>query len=176
MEEVWPENEPHGLAVESLAAQKAEPISHEHPEALTLGADTVVVLEGEVLGKPRSEAEARSMLERLSGATHTVYTGLALLHPSSGRRLTAHEATQVTFSELSDDEIARYVETGSPMDKAGAYGIQDDYGALFISRIEGDYYNVVGLPLQRLYRMLTSHFADLMGASIRKTEFAESDP
>jgi septum formation protein len=104
------------------------------------------------------------MLRRLSGATHTVYTGLALVHPPSGRRVTAHEATAVTFAPLSDDEIARYVATGAPLDKAGAYGIQDDHGALFIARIEGDYYNVVGLPLHRLYRVLRAYFADLLDA------------
>ena len=163
VEEVWPENEPPGAAVESIALQKAKPVSLAHPEALTLGADTVVVLEGEVLGKPGSEAEAHAMLDRLSGGTHTVYTGLALLHPSSGRSITDHEATQVTFAELDDGEITRYVATGSPMDKAGAYGIQDDYGAFFVSRIDGDFYNVVGLPLHCLYRMLTEHFADLLG-------------
>ena len=145
-------------------------ISHDHPEALTLGADTVVLLNGEVLGKPRSEAEARSMLGRLSGATHTVCTGLALLHPSSGRSVTGNEATQVTFAELSDEEIAGYVATGSPMDKAGAYGIQDDYGALFVSSIDGDYHNVVGLPLHRLYRMLTQHFADLMSPTVPQAD------
>ena len=164
VEEVWPENEPPGKAVESLALQKAQPVALDHPEALTLGADTVVVLQDEVLGKPRTETEARAMLRRLSGATHTVYTGLALLHPASGRAVANHEATEVTFAELSDGEIARYVATGSPMDKAGAYGIQDDHGALFVSRIDGDYYNVVGLPLHRLYRMLTEHFADLLEA------------
>lgn len=165
VEEIWPENESPDAAVESIALQKAKPVSLAHPEALTFGADTVVVLEGEVLGKPHSETEARAMLHRLSGATHTVYTGLALLHPSSGRSVTDHEATQVTFAELEGGEITRYVATGSPMDKAGAYGIQDDYGALFVSRIDGDFYNVVGLPLHRLYRMLTEHFADLMEPS-----------
>ena len=165
VEEVWPENEPPGAAVESIALQKANPVSLAHPEALTLGADTVVVLEGEVLGKPGSKEEARAMLCRLSGATHTVYTGLALLHPSSERSVTDHEATQVTFAELDDDEITRYVATRSPMDKAGAYGIQDDYGAFFVARIHGDFYNVVGLPLHRLYQMLTEHFADLLGTS-----------
>lgn len=162
MEEVWPEGETPSVAVEALACQKAESVSGDDPEALTLGADTVVILGDEVLGKPEAVGHAVSMLRRLSGATHTVYTGLALLHPASGRSVTDHSATLVTFDELSDDEIARYVATGSPMDKAGAYGIQDDYGALFVSRIEGDYYNVVGLPLHLLYRMLVQNFDDLL--------------
>lgn len=161
-DERWPEGEAPGTAVERLALEKAEAVAHAAPEALTLGADTVVVLEGTVLGKPADPEEARRMLRRLSGATHTVYTGLALVHPASGRRVTAHETTAVTFAPLTEDEIARYVATGAPLDKAGAYGIQDDAGALFVTRIEGDYYNVVGLPLHRLYRLLTAHFADLL--------------
>ena len=145
-----------------LALQKALDVGRSHPESLTLGADTVVVLDGEVLGKPSTTAEAAFMLSRLSGMTHTVYTGLALAHPSSKRHATLHEATDVTFSRLNTDEINRYVATGSPMDKAGAYGIQDDYGAFFVAGIRGDYYNVVGLPLHRMYRMLSEHFGDLI--------------
>lgn len=102
------------------------------------------------------------MLRALQARTHTVYTGLALLHPASNRARTVVEATQVTFCALSDREIEHYVATGAPMDKAGAYGIQDDLGAVFVERIEGDYYNVVGLPLQRLYRLLRDEFADLI--------------
>jgi septum formation protein len=161
-EEVWPDGLAPAEGAERLAHEKAEPVAAEAPDALTLGADTVVVLGGAVLGKPANPDEARAMLRRLSGATHTVYTGIALLHPSSGRAVTAHEATAVTFAPLTEDEVARYVATGSPLDKAGAYGIQDDHGALFVARIEGDYYNVVGLPLHRLYRVLRADFADLL--------------
>ena len=164
-EEVWPAGLAPAEAVERLALEKASE-GAEQPEqppgALTLGADTVVVLHGDVLGKPRDAADAARMLRRLSGATHTVYTGLALVHPASGRAATAHEATAVTFAPLSDAEIARYVATGAPLDKAGAYGIQDDHGALFVARVEGDYYNVVGLPLHRLYRLLREAFGDLL--------------
>lgn len=159
----WDAAAPPAQLVEQLALMKASPVAAAHPDALTLGADTVVVLDDTILGKPNDAAEARATLRRLSGATHAVYTGLALLHDASGRRVTTHECTNVTFAPLSDDEIARYVVTGSPLDKAGAYGIQDDYGALFVSRIEGDYYNVVGLPLHRLYQTLRQHFADLLG-------------
>jgi len=148
--------------VEQLALEKARAVAARFPEALTLGADTIVVLDGDVLNKPADEAEARAMLRRLSGRTHTVYTGVALVHPASQREVVDYEATQVTFAPLTDAEIDAYVATGSPLDKAGAYGIQDDYGAVFIRRIEGDYYNVVGLPLHRLYRMLRNHFADLI--------------
>lgn len=149
-------------AVKSIAARKVAAVAASRPDALTLGADTVVVLDGEVLGKPADAVEATAMLRRLSGRTHTVYTGLALSHPTSRRAVQAHEATAVTFADLSEHEIAAYVQTGSPLDKAGAYGIQDDLGALFVARIDGDYYNVVGLPLHRLYRLLREHFADLL--------------
>ena len=159
----WDNDLPPAQLVERFARMKAAPVAAAHPDALTLGADTVVVLGGAILGKPSDGADASAMLRRLSGATHTVYTGLALVHGASGRSITTHEATAVTFAPLSDREIARYVATGSPLDKAGAYGIQDDYGALFVARIDGDYYNVVGLPLHRLYRTLHEHFADLLG-------------
>lgn len=161
-EEVWDDTLSPDGAVERIALQKAEVIAPLYPEALTLGADTVVVLEGSVLGKPVDAEEAASMLLRLSGATHTVFSGIALIHPASGRLVTAHAATQVTFSSLSLDEIQRYVATGSPMDKAGSYGIQDDHGALFVERINGDFYNVVGLPLQRLYQTIRTTFEDLL--------------
>lgn len=160
-EQVDPALDPEVL-VRHLAGQKAGAVAARHPEALTLGADTLVVLDGAVLGKPEGPAEARAMLRRLSGRTHTVFTGLALVHPASGRAATAHEATGVTFAPLSDAEIDAYVATGSPLDKAGAYGIQDDLGALFVAGVAGDYYNVVGLPLHRLYQTLRTHFADLL--------------
>lgn len=147
--------------VQQLALQKTQAIAAYNPEALTLGADTIVVLDGAVLGKPTHAKDAVTMLRTLSGRDHTVYTGMALAHPATARTVTAYEATQVTFSHLTDKEIQAYVATGSPMDKAGAYGIQDDLGALFIQRIDGDYYNVVGLPLHRLYRVLSASFGDL---------------
>ncbi len=150
------------VVVERLAQEKAAAVAVHYPAAVTLGADTVVVLDGEILGKPSGPDEAHAMLRRLAGRTHTVYTGIALLHPASGRAVATHAATDVTFGTLDDAEIAAYVDTGSPLDKAGAYGIQDDLGAVFIARIDGDYYNVVGLPLHRLYRTLREQFADLV--------------
>ncbi len=161
-EETTPENGHPADIVQALALEKAEPVSRRFPSALTLGADTVVVHEGVVLGKPEDEAEAHAMLRRLSGETHTVFTGLALLHPASDRRVSACEATRVTFAALSDEEIRTYVASGAPMDKAGAYGIQGDLGAVFVARIEGDFYTVMGLPLHRLYRLLHDHFPDLV--------------
>ncbi len=161
-EEVIPPDADPAELVQSLAVQKARPVAADHPEALTLAADTVVAFDGAILGKPSSREEARRMLRRLSGATHTVYTGIALMHPASACQATAVTTTDVTFGALSDDEIAAYVATGSPMDKAGSYGIQDDLGALFVERIDGDYYNVVGLPLRRLYLTLREAFGDLV--------------
>ena len=148
--------------VERLALRKAATVAAIHPEALVLGADTLVVLEDRVLGKPVDTSEAVDMLESLSGRTHEVYTGLALVYSGAQRQAVSHEVTHVTFAELDPVEIAAYVESGSPMDKAGAYGIQEDLGATFVSAVHGDYYTVVGLPLHRLYRMLREHFDDLL--------------
>jgi septum formation protein len=148
--------------VTRLALRKAVPVAAEHPTALTLAADTVVAYDGEVLNKPRDADHAAEMLRTLSGSHHTVYTGIALLHPTSDREVTAAEATDVYFGTLTDEEIDTYVATGSPMDKAGSYGIQDHTGPLFVDRIDGDYYNVVGLPLRRLYLTLREHFSDLL--------------
>ena len=162
VEETAHPGEPPASLVQRLAAEKAAAVAACRPDALTLGADTVVVFGDEVLGKPADAAEAEAMLRRLSGQTHVVHTGIALTHPASERLRTASETTRVTFAALSDDEIRSYVRTGSPLDKAGAYGIQDDHGAFFIQRIDGDYYNVVGLPLHCLYQTLRHAFGDIL--------------
>ena len=146
--------------VSYFALQKAISVASHYPDHITLGADTIVVIDDEILGKPADDQEAQRMLGRLSGRTHMVYTGLALVLPATAQEVVTHEATRVTFDVLTDNEISAYVATGSPLDKAGAYGIQDDLGAIFVARIEGDYYNVVGLPLNRLYRTLKAHFPD----------------
>lgn len=145
-----------------LALEKAWDVAERHPEALVLGADTIVVIDGKVLGKPASATDAIAMLTCLSGRTHRVYTGIALIHPASGRALAECETTEVTFAHMSDREKLEYVATGSPLDKAGAYGIQDDEGAWFVSGIVGDFYNVVGLPLHRLYTLAHREFPDLI--------------
>lgn len=160
-EEVIPPNMPPHNVVEQLADYKARPVSAEHPEALVLAADTVVVHQRDILGKPADANHATTLLQRLSGQTHTVYTGIALVHSVTDRRIVAHEATEVTFGPLTEEEISVYVAGGSPLDKAGAYGIQD-LGAAFVRRIEGDFYNVMGLPLFRLYNILKTHFNDLI--------------
>lgn len=118
---------------------------------IIIAADTVVVLDGGVLGKPADALEAFKMLATLSGTRHQVYTGVTVL--KEGERITEHEVTDVYFRPLEEAEIEAYIATGEPMDKAGAYGIQG-YGALLVERIEGDYYNVMGLPVCRLGRIL----------------------
>lgn len=147
--------EPHAY-VQELAVRKARRGAEMvDGEAIVIGSDTTVVLDGQVLNKPTDADDAASMLRRLSGRTHTVHTGLALV--GKGKGLSTRQssrATHVTFRELSDEEIRAYVGTGSPLDKAGAYGIQDDFGAVFVSRVEGCYYTIVGLPLELLYTEL----------------------
>jgi septum formation protein len=127
-----------------------------------LAADTVVAHDGEILNKPESPGHAETMLRRLSGTSHTVYTGIALAHAATDRETTAVEETDVVLAPLTDAEIRTYVDSGSPMDKAGGYGIQDHTAPFFVERIEGDYYNVMGLPLRRLYQTLRREFGDLL--------------
>jgi septum formation protein len=142
--------------VQMLALEKARDVARHHSDAVVIGSDTIVVLDGVKLGKPADEEEAVQMLTRLSGRTHTVYTGFALVDSLSKKEYIDHECTAVRFRTLRDDEIRAYVAGGSPMDKAGAYGIQDDFGAVFIERIEGCYYTVVGFPLAKFYVAMES--------------------
>ncbi|MBB3907197.1 septum formation inhibitor Maf [Anoxybacillus sp. UARK-01] len=137
--------------VQSLAYQKAKEVQRKHPDAYVIGADTIVVHEGQALGKPKTKQEAFEMLNRLSGQTHEVFTGVAILSPE--KETVFAERTAVTFWDMTKEEIWEYIETGEPMDKAGAYGIQGK-GALFVKQIVGDYFSVVGLPLSRTIREL----------------------
>lgn len=149
---------PPSEIVKKLALQKAQNVSvYCKPEEIILAADTMVVFCDSVFGKPSDEQEARKMLSRLSGNTHEVYTGFCIMNTKSGRVYTDFECTQVTFMSLSDEEIENYIRTGEPMDKAGAYGIQG-MGALFIEKINGDYFNVMGLPLCKLGKALKEEF------------------
>lgn len=134
-----------------LAEAKAIEVGGRLGEGIIIGADTIVLLNGEYLGKPVDRSDAIRMLELLSGRTHIVITGFSIVAMPGGRRVSDFEETQVTFRPIPRSEIEAYVASGSPMDKAGSYGIQDDYGAVFVSRVEGCYYNVVGLPLSKLY-------------------------
>lgn len=146
--------EPRAQA-ERLSLDKAMHIARQQSEeSIVIGADTIVVLDEEALNKPSDESDAAGMLKKLSGRTHIVYTGIALVRYPDLKSMTSVQETEVTFRELGDDEIEAYVKSGSPLDKAGAYGIQDDFGAVFVSNIKGCYYNIVGLPLQMLYSSL----------------------
>lgn len=149
----WHDERPEHL-VRRLARAKADAIEPPPRETvLVLGADTEVVVDGRILGKPAGPHEAREMLRTLSGRTHEVLTGLCLLrHPDRAAR-TEVEITRVTFAPLEPREIENYIATGEPFDKAGAYAIQGRAGR-FVTRVEGCYFNVVGLPLARLYRLL----------------------
>jgi len=145
---------------ERLAREKALTVFQSHPQDYVLGADTIVVIEKQILGKPRDASDAMRMLRLLAGRTHAVITGVCVVEPvgsgqgSVGSKINAaSEITLVTFCDLSDDEIRDYVSTGEPMDKAGAYAIQG-IASRWIPRIEGDYSNVVGLPVALVYRML----------------------
>ena len=162
-DESLPAGIPPGEAVERLSARKGMAARLQAgPEALILAADTVVALDGAILGKPGGREEAVSMLTALSGRTHQVYTGVTLIRGEE--ILTEHEVTAVTFRPLAAAEIDAYVQSGEPMDKAGAYGIQG-LGALLAERLEGDYFNVMGLPLCRLGRMLARFGLDLLAGS-----------
>ncbi len=141
--------------VRTLATRKARQVAADSKSpAIVIGADTIVVLEQQILNKPRDAREARTMLRRLSACRHNVYTGIAIVDSRNLRHSVDVQRTQVEFRHLFDAEIEAYVATGAPLDKAGAYGIQDDFGAVFVREIRGCYYNVVGLPLELLYRRL----------------------
>ena len=143
---------PAGRLVKALAQQKAREVAARvPPDAIVIAADTVVAIDGEILGKPHSPAEAAEMLQKLSGRQHTVCTGVAVRQIDV--ELVEGESAQVRFRPLSPQEIATYIATGEPMDKAGAYGVQGK-GALLVERLDGDFFNVMGLPVLRLSRML----------------------
>ncbi len=150
-DEALPEGTPAAQAAELLAVRKAAVLAKQNPEAVVIGADTTVIVEDTILGKPGDRDECCAMLKLLSGRTHTVCTGVAIFW--AGKSISFTEQTTVTFFPLSEDEINAYADTDEPYDKAGAYGIQGKAG-LFVSGIHGDYNNVVGLPAAKLNRYL----------------------
>ena len=151
IDEIVPEKALPQEVVMSLALQKAQAVAKDHRKSAVVGSDTVVALDGKILGKPRSEKEAAEMLRSLSGRMHKVFTGVAIV---CGEKVTSFfDETEVEFYPLTDQEILDYVATGEPMDKAGAYGIQGR-GAVLVKRINGDYFNVMGLPISKVYREL----------------------
>lgn len=137
--------------VSELSFRKAKKAGNKYPDSYVIGSDTVVVYKGTVLGKPADRETARKMLFSLSGCTHSVYTGVSVVFGKSVK--TFYEKTDVTFWDLSNEEIERYLDSGEPFDKAGGYGIQGQ-GGLFVKSIHGDFYSVVGLPISRLYQVL----------------------
>lgn len=148
--------------VKQLALHKAQDIAGKNKDGVVIGSDTIVVINHKVLNKPATKEEAFSMLSELSGRTHTVFTGFALVDVKSKKFYIDYEKTDVAFRRLTDAEITDYIATGSPMDKAGAYGIQDDFGAVFVEKISGCYYTVVGFPLAKFYTAFT-HFVTQLG-------------
>lgn len=140
----------------TLSGKKAEEASSKIKEGIVAAADTIVYLDGQVLNKPKDVEDARRMLKLLSGRTHQVYTGFTLLKVPEHKILQDFAVTDVTFRRLDEDEIDEYAQSGVALDKAGAYGIQDDLSTLFVERIDGDFYNVVGLPLSKFYLALKS--------------------
>ncbi|MCM0648965.1 Maf-like protein [Clostridium swellfunianum] len=140
--------------VKALAYAKANQVAEKmKSESLVIGSDTIVYQDGRILGKPKDYKDAYSMLKALSGSSHKVYSGIAVVNSASKKIITAAVCTEVFFSELTEEQIKTYIESGEPMDKAGAYGIQGN-GGVFVEKIHGCYYNVVGLPINRLYYVL----------------------
>lgn len=150
-DESLPEGIEAGKAVELLGRRKAEACAKTYPQSAVIGCDTVVELDGEILGKPADEADARRMLSRLSGKMHRVYTGVCIIFQNLAH--TFHVCTSVTFVSLTQEQISSYLATGEPFDKAGAYGIQG-YGCTLVKKINGCYYNVMGLPVAELGEQL----------------------
>jgi septum formation protein len=151
IEERFNRHESPARNAKRIALEKALDVASKVRSGVVVGADTIVVVNGRILGKPRTSKEARRMLSLLSGRMHTVYTGFALVDASTGRSVVEVEKTRVWFRRLSNGEIDSYIRSGSPFDKAGGYGIQDDHGALFVEKVEGCFYNVVGFPLTKFY-------------------------
>ncbi|MEO8512891.1 MAG: Maf family protein [Ignavibacteria bacterium] len=150
-----------GVFAANLAEIKALEVST-RKIGIILAADTIVVTNGRVLGKPEDRADAVRMLRLLSGKSHKVYTGLVIIDSATGSIFKTFEVTYVKFRKISMKEIEFYVKGGSPMDKAGAYGIQDDLGSTFVEKISGDYFNIVGLPVLKTYNGLNK-FINLIG-------------
>lgn len=154
MDETIHKNEKPFKAVTRLSKEKLNFAKTKVKTGIIITADTIVVLNKTILGKPVNKKDAFKILKYLSGKTHIVYTGYSIYNSINNKTITEYEKTDVTFRELTDEEINDYIAGGSPMDKAGAYGIQDDFGAVFIKKINGCYYNVVGLPLAKFYHAL----------------------
>lgn len=157
IDEVIKLNELPKETVMRLAYEKALDVANHHKESLVIGADTIVVINDTILGKPKDDIEAYNMLKLLSGKTHYVITGFALINLSLDKKIIDCQVSQVTFKELSEQCIKDYLQTEESFDKAGAYGIQG-YGGLLVKNIQGDYFNIVGLPISKISDCLKDHF------------------
>ncbi|MDO8715632.1 MAG: Maf family protein [Dehalococcoidales bacterium] len=151
--------EPHEM-VRKLSREKAEAVARKHNNGVIIAADTVVLMDGKILGKPKSPTEAKNMLRALSGKSHVVITGFTIIDESQRRILSKAVETKVSIRELNPAEIDAYVKSGEPLDKAGGYGIQG-LGSVIVEKIEGDYFNVVGLPLSALAESLKEFGVDV---------------
>ena len=157
IEEIILENESPEDMVVRLAYEKAFDVAKKNKDKLVIGADTIVALDNEVLGKPKDKQEAYQMIKKLSNKTHKVITGISLINLKENKVIKDYVVSCVTFKDLSENSIKDYINTNESLDKAGAYGIQG-YGALLVKTIQGDYFNIVGLPISRLSDLLKDHF------------------
>lgn len=154
MDEIISPNQSPVKNVKRIAREKCEFASKNIKQGIIIAADTIVVVDGTILGKPKNVKDAARILGLLSDRSHFVYTGFALLNKKSDKIFVDYSKTKVHFKKLTAKEIKKYINSGSPMDKAGAYGIQDDYGAIFVKKISGCYYNVLGFPVNKIYEGL----------------------
>lgn len=157
IDEVILENEPPKELVKRLAFEKCMDIARKNKDALVIGADTIVVLNNHILGKPNNEEDAYNMVKLLSGKKHQVITGISLINLRSDKKVIDYVVSEVTFKDLSEETIRDYINTKESLDKAGAYGIQG-YGGLLVENINGDYFNIVGLPISRINDLLREYF------------------
>ena len=158
IDEIILEKEAPIQAVMRLAFEKSMDIASKNENDLIIAADTVVVLDENILGKPKDKEEAYNMIRSLSGRTHEVITGISLVNLGLSKKIIDYVVSTVKFKELSDEDIKDYIHTNESLDKAGAYGIQG-YGAMLVEKIEGDYFNIVGLPISKLSDLLKKHFS-----------------
>lgn len=154
LDEVFKDNESPVKTVKRLALEKLELAAQKVNDGIIITADTIVVIDNRRIGKPKNQKDAEKILTLLSGRSHFVYTGFSIYNLSRKKQVTDYSKTKVTFRYLTEAEIKEYIKSGSPMDKAGAYGIQDDYGSVFVERISGCYYNVLGFPASKIYSTL----------------------
>lgn len=147
--------------VKFLALNKAKAVAQHYSDAIVIGADTFVIFDNQFIGKPKDKDDARRMLRLLSGQTNNIITGFAVIDTATGRVVNGFDRADVTIRELTDEDIENYIETGEPLDKAGAFGIQG-VGAVIVEKVDGDYHNIMGLPLSKIYAILKEFGIDAL--------------